>query len=178
MSMNIKDFCSHFPSYLRWSQNTTHYSDQTIGWTIEESQFNFQHRQEIFRSSITYPPAAQSIQFCWKVATGSFLGWGGVGKKSNQGIQFHPVPQLRMNGTVLPFSHTSQHAQEQFYLHFCIMKCYGVHLVLFLLILKMLMVLHLCFTFAISKCPIRWYWKANGMKQFSSILTACFLYFH
>jgi hypothetical protein len=47
-------------------------------------------------------------------------------KRRNQGIQFHPVPWLGMSGAVPSLSHKSQHAQGQFYLHFCIMNCYGL----------------------------------------------------
>ena len=57
----------------------------------------------------------------------SWGGGQGVGRKrSNRGIQFHPVPWLRMSGAVLPLSHKSQHAQGQFHLHFCIINCYGL----------------------------------------------------
>lgn len=51
-------------------------------------------------------------------------GGGGGGERSNQGRQFHPP--VRMSGAVPPLSHKSQNAQGQFYLHFCIMNCYGL----------------------------------------------------
>lgn len=61
------------------------------------------------------------------------------------------MPWLRMKGAVPPLSHKSQHVRGQFYLHFCIMNCYGLSpLNSVPLILKMLMVLHLCFTFEIT----------------------------
>lgn len=83
-----------------------------------------------------------------------------------------------MSGAVPPLSHKSQHAQGQFYLHFCIMNCYGLSPFSFVsLDLEDAHGPPSLFHFHQFTVPTG-YWIANSRKQFSSILATHFLYFY